>query len=139
MSNVLAMDPTVKLKWSPKIDNDLPEDERFVIIYNHLDMRKAAVVDDEQIRSIQKGKKTSEFKYLVGQADVKRLELSITGWENFIYPKGHPDADKPVPFAPSNITLIPPEIRREFVNFLTGRDREAEEDEGTDLGEATTA
>ena len=34
-----------------------------------------------------------------------------------------------------NITFLPPDIRREFVNFIVGR--ENKEGEGDDLGEAT--
>lgn len=136
MSNVRAMDPNVEQEWVPKIDRDLPRKEQFTIIYRALSRSKAAEIDDAQIRSITKGKR-SEYKYLVSQADNKRLDLSIVDWRNLVYPDGHDSEGKFAPYSKENIDLIPPEILKEYVAFLTGRDRIAEEEDDT-LGEATT-
>lgn len=140
MSNVRAMDPKSKLTWVPKVDRQLPESEQFKIFYHPLDMRKDAEITDRQIESISKGKR-SKFKYLVSMSDVKRLELCTVGWEGLIYPDEHELAGQAVPFAVENITLIPSEIRREFIEDITGRKKEAESDDEGDeeLGEAETA
>jgi len=136
MSNVLAMDPTVIMPWVPKVDNKLPKNQQLTIMYKQLDMKESALFDDDQIKNIQK-KKTTEYKYLISQMDIKRIEATIKDWKNFKYPIEHPElSGKDVPFSLENITLLPPEIRREYVNFITGRDRDAEE--GEDLGEAQT-
>ena len=103
MPRVTATDPSVVLKWNTKTDADVPEAERFVIHYSHLDMRQSAEVDDAQFKNIQK-KKTSELKYLIGQMDVRRLELAIRNWENLPYPDGHPKAGSTCPYSKENIT-----------------------------------
>ena len=139
MSKVRAMDPEATLPWYPECDEDLPEKDRLTIFYNPLDMHKEAEIADNQIKSVMKGRK-SESKYLVNKSDVKRMELSISNWKNFLVPENHPNkelAGKPVPFEKENIRLLPPDIRSEFVGFLTGRDRDDKEE--TDLGEATEA
>jgi hypothetical protein len=131
------MDPTAELSWVPKIDKDVPKKEQFTILYHPLDMRKEAKISDNQIKNIQKGRK-SIYEYLVSQADISRMENSIIGWKNFDYPDGGEESGKPVPFSLENIAMIPPEIRREYVTFITGREREANE-EDDELGEATPA
>ena len=130
MSKVVAMDPTAELKWVPKVDRELPEKDQLKILYHPLNMREDAKLTDEQIKSIQKGKR-SEYRYMLQQSDIKRMEMTIIGWENFVYPDG-----KKVPYSLENIAVIPPEIRKEYVEYITGRTREAEEDD--DLGEAQT-
>ena len=136
-SNVRAMDPSAQYKWSSKLDKDIPPKERFTILYHPLDMHDEAAIADEQIKSKTKGR-TSEYKYLMSRADIKRMELSIIGWENFYYPEEHEEMPgKEVPFSKENIGLIPQGVRAEFVDDLTGRDRD--EDDGIDLGEARTA
>lgn len=139
MSKVRAMDPDATLPWCPECDEDLKEAERLTIFYNPLDMHKEADIADNQIKSVMKGRK-SESRYLVNKSDVKRMILSINNWKNFFFPDNHPNkeiAGKAVPFSQENIRLLPPEIRSEFVGFLTGRDRDDEKDDGKDLGEAT--
>lgn len=143
MSNVRAMDPKAVFPWVPKCDRSLPAAEQFQIMYSPLDMRKEAEINDKQLRSITKGKK-SEYEYLISQADIKRLELSIKDWKNLPYPENHPDASlrgKPCPFSIENITCIPPDIRKEYIDDITGRAKaaEAEEDEEANLGEAKVA
>jgi len=139
MSKVLAMDPTVEMYWVPKLDRDLPENEQFRIKYSSLTARQEAEITDNQIRSITKAK-LSEYKFAVSSADLKRCEICIKGWENFRYPENHPTKPKQdVPFSKDNIGLIPPNIRAEFVAFITKRDEIASPDEeGKDLGEAKT-
>lgn len=131
------MDPTVESVWVPKVDRELPVKEQFQILYKPLDRRTEAKISDEQIQSDQKGRK-STYKYKLSQADNRRLDESITGWKNFNYPTTHPNADlagKPVIFSRENIDLLPPEVRVEFISFVTGRDRlDAEEGEEVDLG-----
>lgn len=142
MSNVTAMDPQTQLTWAPKCDKELPSEEQLKIYYNPIDMHKEAKISDAQIKSITKGRK-SQYNYLIGQADVQRLVLAIVGWDNFNYPDGHEQAGKPCPYCKENITCLPPEIRQEFIEDLTGRKRLADEeddnDEGNDLGEAKVA
>ena len=118
MSHVKALDPTAQYKWFPKVDLDLPEAERFTIIYSPLDMRIEAELADSQFESSQKGKNT-KMKYLISQADVKRLERSVKGWKNL----KDEDGAKDVPFSVENIRCIPPDIRSEFVSHITGRDK----------------
>jgi len=141
MSKVLAMDPDVKQWWIPKVEKDEPENEQFRIEYKNLRAKEEARITDNQIESITKGK-TSKYKYAVSSADLKRCYLSITGWENFKYPEKHPKkAGENVPFSEENIEMIPPNIRSEFVTFLTKRDEIATDDddgEGEDLGDAKT-
>jgi hypothetical protein len=132
------MDPKAILPWYPEIDKDLPEAERFTILYSPLDMRDEAQLNDGQIKTVIKGKK-SNYEYKINQADVTRLEKSIKGWKNLDYPANHPNkelAGKPAPYCMENIALIPPDIRREYIDFLTGRNRDEGED---DAGEATAA
>ena len=137
MSNVKAMDPNAQMNWVPKIDRELPVEEQLTIIYRPLKMSEEAEISDNQISQIQKGRK-SQYKYLVSQADIKRITKAIVDWKNLEYPEGHESAGKPVPYCKENIELIPPEVRTEFVTFLTGRDR-ISDDEDDDLGEAETA
>lgn len=137
MSNVLAMDPTVDLWWTPKCDVKLPENEQLRIQYRHLTAREEAEFSDAQIKSLTKGKH-SEYRFLMSSTDLKRCHQTIKGWENFTYPPNHPTkAGKAVPFTDENIDMLPLKIRSEFVDFLTGRDKDDEEG-GTDLGEAKT-
>ena len=139
MSNVLAMDPKTIIPWYPKIDRKLPVEERLTILHHVLDMHQDAELSDEQLVSRQKGKE-SKSNYYMNKADVKRLELSITGFKNLSFPKDYPDtmlAGKPCPFSIENITCIPIAIRKEYVEYLTGRDKEDTEE--TSLGEATPA
>jgi hypothetical protein len=133
MSNIRALDPTAQLTFVPKADTTLAEKEQLKIFYRVLSMKEEAEISDAQIRSMQKGKR-SEYSFLISTADIKRMELSIKGWENFFYPDNHPTKKGgAVPFAIDNIGLIPQEVRREFVSKLTGRD-----EEGDDAGEAKT-
>ena len=136
-SKVLAMDPTVEFWWVPKCDKDLPENEQFRIKYRHLTAREEASLSDNQISSVTKGKE-SRYKYSVSSTDLLRCEKTIIGWDNFFFPADHPTkASEPVPFAKENIGLVPPNIRGEFVGFITKRDEAEDEDEaGTSLGEA---
>ena len=140
MSNIKAMDPSSKSKWVPKCDRSLPEAEQFTITYSPLRMKDEANISDDQIQSITKGKK-SQYKYQLNRADVKRMELTIKGWDNFEYPTDHDDAGKPVPFSIENIELIPQEIRREYITDITGRENEDDDEEegDTNLGEAEAA
>lgn len=138
MSKVLAMDPTVKFWWVPKCDRDEPENLQFRIEYRHLTAREEASLSDNQIESVTKGK-TSRYKYSVSSTDLLRCEKSIVGWDNFKFPADHPTkAGEDVPFAKESIGLVPPNIRGEFVSFLTKRDEEADDDDegGNSLGEA---
>ena len=137
MSNVLAMDPTVELWWTPKCDADLPAEEQFRIKHKYLSARDEARTNDQMIKSVSKGK-TSKYEYLISTADLNRCEKSIVGWSGFKYPADHPTkAGEDVPFETANIGVIPPNIRSEFVGYLTKRDEvEADEDDdGSDLGE----
>jgi len=137
-SNVRAMDPKARYNWSSKLDKDISPTDRFTIIYHPLDMHESAAISDEQIKSKTKGR-TSEYKYLMSRADIKRMELSIIDWKNFYYPEDHEEfPGKPVPFSKENIGLIPEGVRAEFVDDLTGRNKDEDED-GIDLGEARTA
>jgi len=138
MSHITAMDPSVEYEWIPKQDRKLPKEEQLTVIYHPLDMRQEAEISDEQIKSMTKGK-TSEQKYLISQADLKRMELSICGWKNFDYPEHHPEhGGQSVPFSKDRIGLLPQKVRADFVSFLTGRDDE-DEDNPLNLGEAKTA
>ena len=141
MSKVLAMDPNVDLWWVPKVDRELPENEQFRIKHRNLSAREEARITDNQIRSISKGK-LSKMEYSVSSADLERCELTIKGWENFKFPENHPaKAGQEVPFSKDNIGLIPPDIRSEYVDFITKRDSkdtETTEEEGKFLGEAKT-
>ena len=125
------MDPTAEREFVPKEDQKLPKEEQLVIIYKMPDMRKMAEINDNQILSKSKGKITN-MQYLVSMADIKRLEISICDWKNFLFPSDHASADQPVPFDVKNITMLPPEVREEFIDFLTGKKKEEE----TELGEA---
>lgn len=140
MSNVRAMDPTAILPWYPKCDVSLPIAERFTIMYSPMDMHQEAAISDDQLVSTQKGKE-SKSKYFMNKADVQRIELSIKDWKNLIYPDTHPDTGlrgKSCPYSKENIKCIPIEIRKEFVEDLTGRNKETD-DEGNSLGEAKAA
>lgn len=140
MSRVLAMDPTVELWWIPKCDRDLPETEQLKIKYKNLSARQEAEINDQQIKSLTKGK-TSSYEYRVSMADLKRCELTISGWEGLKYPPEHPTkANMDCPFSKENVGCIPPNIRSEFVDFITKRKEMAEDEEEaseTTLGEAT--
>ena len=78
MSKVLAMDPNVEQWWIPKTAKDEPENEQFKIQYKNLRAKEEALITDNQIESITKGK-TSKYKYAVSSADLRRCELSIIG------------------------------------------------------------
>jgi len=134
MSNVRAMDPNSVARWSPKIDRDLPENERFTIHYKPLRMREEAEIADNQISQVTKGR-TSQYSFLLNKSDVKRLERAIVGWDNLPYPAGHKNAGEVVPFSTENIEMIPPEVRQEVLEDLTGRKKLAETEE-EELGEA---
>jgi hypothetical protein len=134
MSHITAMDPTIEATWIPKVDRELAEKEQLQILYKPLDMRTEAKISDDQIQSFQKGRK-SEYKYRISQADIRRLEETITGWKNFNYPANYPDTDKankPVTFSRENIMMLPPETRLEFISFVTGRERTDAEDGDVD-------
>jgi len=134
MSKVLAMDPTVELFWIPDCDKD--EEVKLKIKFHYLTARDEAKINDQMIETMTKGK-TSKNKYLISTADLKRCELSIIDWENFLYGEDHPTlAGKPVPFSTMNIGLLPPNIRSEFTSFLTKKDEIDDEEDDTDLGEA---
>lgn len=138
MSNIVALDPKIEMSWVPKEDRGLPKEEQLTLIFRYLDMHDEAKINDELLRSQTKGK-VSEYHYKISSADVKRLELSIAGWRNFNYAPDHPNAGQAVPFNKQNITLLPQNVRTDFLAFLTKRDEAQEgEDEGEDLGEAKT-
>jgi len=142
MSKVLAMDPTVELWWIPKCDQDEPEDQQFRIKHKYLTARDDAKTSDQMIKSYTKGK-ISKYEYLISSSDLKRCEMAIVGWVNFKYPENHPTkAGQEVPFSKENIGLIPPNIRSEFITYLTKRDEVESDDDGEgediDLGEAKT-
>lgn len=133
MSNIRAIDPSAEMEFVPKEDKDLPKSEQLTIIYKQPTMKQMAEINDDQILSKSKGKITN-YQYLISRADIRRLEISIVGWKNFLFPKGHAKAEMPVPFSVENITMLPPNVRDEFVDHITGRKKEEE----TELGEAVT-
>jgi len=137
MSNVRAMDPKAISVWSPKIDKSLPDDEKLKIKYHPLDMRQEAAITDEQIKSTSKKSGNSEYKFLSNQADIKRMELMIVDWDNFLYPEGHEKENQPVVFNKENIGLLPLSIRKEFVDEVAGRNIEDEDE--IEVGEAQAA
>ena len=135
MSNITAIDPSVERRFVPKADVNLPVDEQLTLIYKQPTMSQMASVTDNQILSKTKGK-TTDYKYLISQADIRRVELSLVGWVNFLFPADHPKTpNEVVPFSKENITMLPADIRDEFVNNLTGRDKD-DEDKDDELGEA---
>lgn len=133
MSNILAMDPTVERWYVPKADRSLPENEQMRLKYRNLTAKEDAELSDNTIKSITTGK-IQKSEILISSIDLKRCEKTIKGWEVFKYAADHPTkAGQDVPFSVDNIGFIPQNVRREYIDFITGRDQEEKE-----LGEAKT-
>ena len=123
----VAIDPTVSIDFVTNEDKKLPKEEQTTWLVRPLTERELRDIN----KSMKYNVKTEEINVTDLEVEAKALRLGLTGWKNFLDPKGkqvEAEFTKQKTLQATSIDRIPPGVRTSLANYITSGSRFTEDD-----------
>ena len=123
MPKIVAMDPKKVHTYISRYERDVDSDEQTKFKVRLLTVQESARIKDDLYQVSGVGRRRQE-KLRTGTSELETLKLCLKGWDNLLDAEGNQ-----VPYSHENFSQIPPEIRSEIADYVSG---EVQENEATE-------